>query len=69
MQGDVAFIKVRDEFRTKPCCAPAGETDQDNCAYDDGVPGSQSKPKRRAVGGFGAAHDPAFLLRNFSAYQ
>ena len=67
MQRDIPFIEIWNKFRTKACCAEAG----DDCQKDRSDDRYRRKADRgiegRAVGDGRAAHDGAFLFFDLSA--
>ena len=69
MQGDVAFVEVRDELRAQTGSAEPG----DACQKDRGDDRHRREADRRIEGGAvregGPAHHGAFLLFDFSADQ
>ena len=62
MQRDVPFVKIWNEFRTKPRCAYRTERDQCECAADQQFAVRHRLVEQRRVARVEPGHDPALLL-------
>ena len=66
VQGDVAFIQVRDELGSQACCKQAGQHHQHCRCRDDGDSQLNRLLEKRCIEAADAAHHLGFLLGNLA---